>query len=90
MVKAMDFETEVDCVHVRFLERAIFLFFLFLMMMMVERRAAAQASAKRERRRAGMSAANVGASRLLIIKHILVSSLWLYLSLSPETTRNDP
>ena len=32
------------------------------MMMMVERREAAQASAKRERRRAGMSAANVGAS----------------------------
>ena len=37
-------------------------FFFFLMMMMVERRAAAQAIAKRERRRAGMSAANVGAS----------------------------
>ena len=33
-----------------------------MMMMMVERRAAAQASAKRERQRAGMSAANVGAS----------------------------
>ena len=38
-------------------------YFLF-MMMMVERRAAAQASEKRERRRAGMSAANVGASVL--------------------------
>ena len=36
--------------------------FFFFMMMMEERRAAAQASAKRERRRAGMSAANVGAS----------------------------
>ena len=33
------------------------------MMMMVERCAAAQASAKHERRRAGMSAANVGASK---------------------------
>ena len=43
-----------------------FYFFYFFMMMMVERRAAAQASTKRERRRAGMSAANVGASVVYI------------------------
>ena len=61
MDKAMDFETEGICVHVRSPAWAIF-FSFFFMMMMVERRAAAQASAKRERRRAGMSAANVGAS----------------------------
>ena len=61
MDKAMDFESEVVRVQVRIPVRAIF-FFFFIMMMMVERRAAAQASAKRERRRAGMSAANVGAS----------------------------
>ena len=36
-------------------------------MMMVEQRAAAQASAKRERRRAGMSAANVGASSRYVL-----------------------
>ena len=59
MVKAMDFESEGACVHVRFPAWAFFSF----MMMMLERRAAAQASAKRERRRTGMSAANVGASR---------------------------
>ena len=34
----------------------------FMMMMMMERRAAAKANAKRARQRAGMSAANVGAS----------------------------
>ena len=62
MDKAMDFESEVVRVQVRIPVRAIFFFFSFIMMMMVERRAAAQASAKRERRRAGMSAANVGAS----------------------------
>ena len=60
MDKAIDFESEKVCVHVRFPEWAIF-FFMMMMMMMLERRAAAQASAKRERRRAGMSAANVGA-----------------------------
>ena len=61
MDKAIDFESEVVRVHVRIPVRANF----FFMMMMVERRAAAQASAKRERRRAGMTAANVGASMLL-------------------------
>ena len=61
MVKAMDFKSEggsacrFDSRHRRF-------FSSIFMMMMVERRAAAQASPKRERRRAGMSAANVGAS----------------------------
>ena len=60
MVKAMDYEYERVCVHVRFPAWAIF--FFFYMMMMVEQRAAAQASANRERRSAGMSAANVGAS----------------------------
>ena len=35
---------------------------IFFVMMMVERHAAAQMSAKRERQRAGLSAANVGAS----------------------------
>ena len=49
--------------RVRFPSPAIFFFF---MIMMVERRTAAQASAKRERRRAGMSAANVGASILYV------------------------
>ena len=51
MVKAMDFESEGVCVHVRFPARAISFFYLlfFFMMMIVERRA-------------GMSAANVGAS----------------------------
>ena len=61
MVKAMDFESIWVYVHIRFPARAIKKN-IFFMMMMVERRAAAQASAKRERRRAGMSAANVGAS----------------------------
>ena len=63
MDKALDFESEGDCVHVRIPAWATSFFNLFFfMMMMVERRAAAQASAKRERRRAGLSAANVGAS----------------------------
>ena len=53
----MDLESEGVCVQVWYQEKAI-----FFIMMMVERRTAAQASAKRERRRAGMSAANVGAS----------------------------
>ena len=69
MVRAMDFESEVVYVHVRFTARAIFFFFFFLLMMMVvERRTAAQASAKRERRRAGMRAANVGASIFIFWK----------------------
>ena len=59
----MDFESEGVCVLVRFPARAIF-FFFFMMTMMLERRAAAQASAKREHQRAGMSAANVGASMI--------------------------
>ena len=73
MVKALAYESEEDCVHVRIPAWAIFFFFFFLffMMMMVERRAAAQASAKRQRRRAGMSAANVGASKYYI------SFIWL-------------
>ena len=66
MVRAMDFESEVVYVHVRFTARAIF--FFLLMMMVVERRTAAQASAKRERRRAGMRAANVGASIFIFWK----------------------
>ena len=65
MDKAMDFKSERVCVHVRFPEWAIFFFY---MMMMVERRVAAQASAKREHRRAGMSAANVGASFIYFLK----------------------
>ena len=69
----MDFESEGVCVHVRFSAGAIF--YIFFMMMMVERRAAAQVSAKRERRRAGMSAANVGASLLEVPVKCLVSSM---------------
>ena len=44
VVKAMDFESEGVCLHVRFPARAIF---FFMMMMMMERRAAVQASVKR-------------------------------------------
>ena len=61
----MDFESEGVCVYVRFPARAIF-FYICFMMMMVEGRTAAQASAKRKRRRTGMSAANVGASKLYV------------------------
>ena len=67
VIKAMDIESEGVCVHVRFPAWAIFFLIFFFMMMMVEQRAAAQASAKHERRRAGMSAANVGASTTYIL-----------------------
>ena len=69
----MDLESEGVCVHVRFPTREIF--FFFLMMMMMERRAVAQANAKRERRRAGMSAANVGASVVLCTCLLIKSNL---------------
>ena len=66
MVKAMDFRSDgcfacrLDSRHGRFFSD--FNFF----MVIVERRAAAQASAKQEHQRAGMSAANVGASSVYI------------------------
>ena len=59
MVKAMDFESEGDCVHVRFPAQAIF---KKKKKFYDDGGGALQASAKRERRRAGMSAANVGPS----------------------------
>ena len=62
-------ESEEICVCVRFTARGIF-FLIFFMMMMVERHAAAQGSAKRERRRAGMSAANVGASSFYVLNGV--------------------
>ena len=56
MDKAMDFESERICVHVRFPEWAIFFFHDD------DGGATRSGAGKRERQRAGMSAANVGAS----------------------------
>ena len=55
MDKAMDFESEGVCVHVRFPAWATFLLFY-------EDNGGATRSGAGERRRAGMSAANVGDS----------------------------
>ena len=66
MVKVMDFKSEGGSACRFDSWPGRFFFSSFFMMMMVERRAAAQASVKRERRRAGMSAANVGASFLYV------------------------
>ena len=64
-----EFACMFDSRHGRF-----FFLFFFVMMTKVEQRAAAQASAKRERRRAGMSAANVGASTLYLYSTFLTSN----------------
>ena len=59
VVKAMDFESEGVCVHVRFPARTIFFIFIFYNDDGGETRYGA---GERERRHIGMSAANVGAS----------------------------
>ena len=62
MVKAMDCESEEDCVHVRIPAWAIF-FFIFSFFYDDDGGASRSGAGERERRRAGMSAANVGASK---------------------------